>query len=264
MISWFYQVSTFGLLLILNGIIIILAVIGLYLFNLTELSRLSCEEFTANLSIIATLISVFLGIIFSFIIVGVWQTYELAKSNSEKEAEKIYLLHETIAVLPNTEITQNIIKKYLDYIINEEYPALNNGTVPPQGKIYINTLRNYIYNYEPTFGTKETFLYDNIIDIFDDVVTLRIDRITIATQGIPPELWWSIIINVIILFVLMMFLKCQGIYHYIFMVLSGIYVATSIFLIVSLTYPFSGDLSVSSDPFSIALYNITNPPELNL
>jgi hypothetical protein len=92
------------------------------------------------ISIFTGTISVFLGIILSFIIVSVWNNYTRAQLNAEKEAETLYLLFVTVENLPNTEGTQKRIIDYIEFIISVDYPALKQGQRPSGGSLLFKNL----------------------------------------------------------------------------------------------------------------------------
>jgi len=258
MIAWIYTLSSIQLLILLNVIVVILAVTGLYLFQLTDLSKKGCQNFINNVDIFMGILSVFLGLIMSFIIIDVWNSYNLALNDTQKEAEAIYLLYGILLQLPNTEKAQNSVKSYLEYIINIEFEGISNGIIPEEGRDYINQLKNEIYGYNPQ-GSKEDILYNKSIEILNVVIALRTDRINSATASVAPEIWWVLIITTIMLFCLIWAMKCEGIYHYIFTIITGIYIASALFLIVALDYPFTGALSIDAEPFVSALYDINFP-----
>jgi hypothetical protein len=191
-------------------------------------------------------------------IIDVWNDYTAAYSDVEKEAETLYLLYQTVAQLPGTERTLETIASYLDYIIKIEFPSLSEGIVPPEGREYVNRLRSQIYGYNPSTN-RENLLYSKSLDLYSNAITLRIDRINSATLGLASEIWWVLIIITIITFILLWFIPCEGLYLYIFCVITSIYIASGLFLIIALEYPFTGAASLSSEPYQIALYNIRFP-----
>jgi hypothetical protein len=259
MSSWFYQWPTGLSFVVFSAIIVAASVIGLYLFKLTNLTCNICGEHNTIVGIFAATVSVFLGIILSFIIVTVWGNYSTAQLNALKEAEILYLLYGTVRTLPNTQATQQLIISYLKFIINVEYPAMHNGQIPPEQDNFFDILRIAIYGYNPQTD-QQTVLYTESIDLLNQAIILRIDRLNSAFRGVYMVIWWVSIIDSILIVFISWFINCPGMVHYIMMFIIGLYVATALYLVLILSYPFEGYLGLDADPFEATLAQILRFP----
>ncbi len=253
--SLLYQLPTIWAFIIFVTLVVMISLIGQYIFKQIGGMELLCGEHNTIIGIFTATVSVFLGIILSFIIVNVWNNYNTAQLNADKEAQAIYLLYGVVRLLPNTEATQKLIIAYLENIINVEYPSMKDGNFLGEGTLILDQLRLAIYGYDPD-GDQQTVLYTESIDWLNEVIGLRIDRFNSAFVGVYPVVWWVTIVDSILIIIMAWFINCCGPMHYILTLIISIYVATALFLVIILSYPFEGYSSLSPEPFEIALEQI--------
>jgi len=259
--SVFYQWPTIWVFILFTLLITLASIIGLYLFNSFGLPNAVCEDNNAVIGIFIAAISVFLGIILSFIIVTVWNNYTDAMLNADKEAETLYLLYVTVKNMPQTERTKQLIIDYIDFIIRIEYPELKQGKRPTDGDKLLTELEIAIYGYLPQ-SPREVTLYNESINLLNRAIELRTDRLNSAFVGIYPVIWWVAIIDSILIIIMAWFIKCSSVAQYILTGVVGIYVATALFLVIILSYPFEGYLGLGPDPFNAALAQIGSLPSI--
>ena len=255
---WFYQWPTGFSFIIFVTIVVLIAIVGLYVFRLTGLYEYTCGEHNTIIGIFTGTIGIFLSVILSFIIVTVWNNYTDAELNAFREAQALYLLYGVLTLLSGTESTQQLVITYLENIINVEYPSLNQGEQTDEGINILNELRMSVYGYIPTTD-RESILYQESIDWLNQAIGLRIDRYNSATQGIYPVVWWVAVIDSFLMIFMSWFINCPTVAHYILMFVVGVYVSTALFLVLILSYPFEGYSGLTSEPFQLVLFRINNP-----
>jgi len=234
----------------------IVSLLGLYLYKLSNLSIINCEDNNTIISVFITIVSVFLGVILTFILVGVWNHYIQAEVDSDKEANTLLLLYQTISFIPNTEKIQELIIQYIEYIINVEYPALSQVNIPEEGNKLITELEDAIYSYVPV-DIQQTFLYQQSMNLVNQASNLRIDRLTYGTIGVNSLIWWVMVLDFILVVVLSWFLTCTTISHYILTAIVTIYAASVIFIIIILAFPFRGYYALTPTAFETVLNEIS-------
>lgn len=253
--EWFYNMPTLLAFIIFVTLITVTSLLGLYIFKMFNIAAISCEEHNNIIGIFIAVISVFLGVMLTFIIIEVWNDYDNARLDATREAGTLFVLYQTVSALPDTEEIQDLIIEYLEYIINVEYPALKQKVVPPEGNQYVIELENLIYNYEPD-GNQQLTLYNEAINLINLATSYRIDRLDSGTVGINDLVWWITIIDSVLLVIISWFLICSNLSHYILTAIVAIYIGSAIFLTLILSYPFRGNAAITPEPFQIALYDI--------
>ena len=81
--NWFYDIPTIWSLLIFVIFIVAVSLLGLFLTRLLPIKDRDTNEHNNFVGIFITVISVFLGIILTFIIVGVLNNYNDAEVDSD-------------------------------------------------------------------------------------------------------------------------------------------------------------------------------------
>lgn len=253
--SWFYDIPVIYSFLIFVVFIVLVALVGLFLVRLLPIQDRETADHNTFVGIFISVIAVFLGIILTFIIVGVLNNYNDAQLDSDTEAYTIYLLYQIVAQLPGTEATQQLIIDYLNYIINEEYPALNQGTTPPRVTDLTDALRDAVLGFNPT-TPQETVLYEQSILLLEEAGALRVRRL-VEANNTPSDLMTLVtVIDSILLIIMCWLLYATAIIHYIVTAIVGIYVGSALYLSIILSAPFRGTAGLDASPFELALQSI--------
>lgn len=253
--SSIYDIPTTLLFLMFVVVVVTFSVLGLYIFKMVDISPVICEDHNTIVAILIGVMSVFLGVMISFLIITAWGIYSSSQLDNQKEAQSIYILYEVVSTLPNTEEAQALIKAYLEYVINIEFPAMDDGEVPAAGEAFIQDLQTVLYDYIPE-GAQETILYQRSIQLIDIVIDLRINRVTTATSGFNTLIWWMTIIDSILIIMMSWFLTCTNLFHYVVVAIIAIYVSSGLFTTIILSNPFRGSSALSAEPFEDVLSDI--------
>lgn len=253
--EFLYDLPNSVLLVLFIIFVVVLALIGLYLFIFLIPTNLRAKFHNRTTGIFLSATATIMAIAIAFIISDEWEAYSKAVVNMDEEATSLSLLYGIVSSLPNTILTQQLIIQYLCYIINVEFPALSQGNIPDQGIVIIDQLRDAIFNYSP-MNDKELALYQRSLDLFNDAIALRTVRISDSLTGISDELWWVMIIGVTIVIVISWFIIADIVYHSLLVALLSIGLASLLFLAVALNYPFRGDFGLDPTPFELALTQI--------
>jgi hypothetical protein len=253
--NWFYDIPVIFSFLLFVTFIVLVALAGLFLTRLLPIQDRESIDHNTFVGIFISVIAVFLGIILTFIIVGVLNNYNDAQLDSDNEAYTIYLLYQVVAELPGTEATQQLIIEYLEYIINEEYPALNQGITPPRVTDLTDALRDAILDFDPTTD-QETVLYGQSIMLFEEAGALRVRRLVEANNAPSDLLTLVTVLDSILLIIMCWLLYATTIIHYIVTAIVGIYVGSALYLSIILASPFRGAAGLTASPFILSLASI--------
>jgi hypothetical protein len=95
----------------------------------------------------------------------------------------------------------------------------------------------------------------------DNLSTQRALRLQSNTAGLPIALWFGLVIGalVTITFCLILHMENVQLHPFVTALLTGL-IATSIWMIVMINHPFSGDLHVSTAAFEHATHVIESLP----
>lgn len=230
------------------GFFTLLSLIGLYFFNIitmryTDIYRDCFDVSTTIISIVA----VFLGVSLSFLIITVWTSRAAASIHNKNEAEAAYSLYKLFGSINHTE-AQHTVRQYVEDIINNEFPILQDGGTFIDNNELIRNIRELVYSID-TSTPRETLILDKIMLQFDKLMTSRVQRLSLATSSIENVLWILISIYVCLLIFMSWIINCKSSLHYIIVAIISIYVFSSIFVILILSNPYRGLQGLTSEPY---------------
>lgn len=237
--------------------ITLISVFGLFVFRKINIDNVRCKDHNGIVAILIGVMSVFLGVLLSFLIVTSWGFFSRAQLDNQREAQSIYILYELVSTLPGTKNIQRLIVVYLEYIINVEFPDMSDGYVPDEGEEIFEEIQREIYDYVPK-GGHDKILYNRIVALIDVIFDFRINRLIAARGGLNQLMWWVTIIDCVLIIIMSWFLSCANLFHYLLVIIISIYVSTGLFTTLILSNPFRGDFGLTSVPFQQALEEIKN------
>lgn len=253
--DFFYDTKNSTLIVLMVILVVILSLTGLYMFKFFFPPAYFGHHSNVAIGIFIGVLTIFLGVMLAFVVTGESATFFDTQSTESLEATSIFLLYQTVSNMPNTAETQQLIIDYLNYIINVEFPLVESGIIPTEGFVILAKMSLLIYNYEP-MTSRENALYAQSIAQFNNVISLNANRVNSASIGIPGELWWVLIFNTILVIVMTWFVDCGDTMHYLLTGIISAGLASMLFLIIALDFPYRGDFGLDSGPFQVALDNI--------
>lgn len=251
----FYNIQNSWLLFLFIVVLTSLSIIGLLTFNIL-VSRGFIKGFSNESSgIYVGIVSLAIGVVIAFIITDEWDKFHDAEVNMELEANTIFLLYTTLSNMDNSIAQQELLKTYLCSIINMEFPSLQEGVIPEDDFI-IQALSIAIYRHQPNDRPNQATLYGKSVDLFNQALSLRTQRLQTANNALANELWWVMILGYILVVVMSWFITGELLYRTIMTSFISIMYASFLFLAVVLNYPFKGDFGLTAGPFEFVAKQI--------
>jgi hypothetical protein len=206
--------------------------------------------------------SVFYGLLIGLISVGVYQTYSNLGDNVAREASIVAALYRDFSVYdpPASEELQEALRAYVRTTIDVDWPAQQQGVVPPAGSKKVTTLYTKLAHYEPQ-RISQQILHAEVLREFNTFIEVRRTRLANVTTGIPGVLWYVVLIGGALNILLFWMFDMRFIVHILLGGLFAFFLGVMIFIIVALDVPFRGAVSVGPDPLE-AVYDSLMKPEL--
>ncbi len=139
----------------------------------------------------------FYGITLGLISVGVWQTFTDADTKSTQEAAAIEALFRDFSGYPEPQKgqLQSALIDYTDHVIKEAWPAQKRG-LPPTGKgtQAMSRIQDLLYPFDPQTQS-QIALHREAVGQFNRLAEIRRLRVLSANSGLPPTMWWVIVIG---------------------------------------------------------------------
>lgn len=200
----------------------------------------------------------FYGIMLGLVTVETDQNFSQIEKQVVMEATTLGTLYQDVSGYPEPAggEMKALLQEYGRYVIEEEWPAQQNGIVPDGGRGRILALHRKLIDFQPQTAAQE-ILHAEAYRKFNEFFELRRLRLHSVTSGLAPVLWTVVIIGAFLSILLMWLLSVERLS--IHLVLAGIvslFIGLVIFLIAAMDYPFRGEYSVSPEAFVIIYKNV--------
>ena len=202
------------------------------------------------------------AVLLAFIATAAWEQYSAAEAAARHEADLIGNIYRVSYGLPEPagSAMRTDLTAYLDHIIRVEWPTQIAGeAIPPTEPLLIQLNRAVlkVIPADPRQSNVQSFL----IGALGDVSTLRRDR-RLATHGTIPGLVWEVLLSGGALMVAFSFVL-GGPAPALHLLMTAILVASGVLvllLIVGLSSPFHGALTIPPDAYVGVLAEVRAPP----
>ena len=254
--EWVYSLAAWQLAVLMVALFEVVSLGGLFLARRFILPRLRYHD-GINDAISGTVqsIGVFYGITIGLIAVGVWNNYASVSATASNEAAIIAALYHDVSTYPEparTEMQADLVK-YVQGIVDEDWPAHSRGTVPITGALHIGAIRNRLVSVEPTTKLQE-ILYAETLSAFNDLVKARRERISVVGGGLSWPMWGVIWIGAAISIAVGFFFYIEDSrVHAILIGLVAAFLGIVLFVIIVNDRPFAGPLAVAPAAYQALL-----------
>lgn len=149
------------------------------------------------------------------------------------------------------------IKRYLNEVINDEWPLMKFGKEIPNfdGSYIIDQITLELMHYSGTSNSEALLVHD----MMDEIRTLydaRQQRIHMSESELSPELWVVILIGSILTLCITYLFGIDFKLHLITVIAAALMTSSMIFLLITLDRPFQGEFVIEPDPFLRLLHFI--------
>jgi hypothetical protein len=200
--------------------------------------------------IFATL-GVVYAVLLAFTVIVAWQDFDKAQNITANEVNCISSLYLDSISFPAEfrEELRNGLTNYVKSIANDEWPVMAEGR-KSQSVQRIQTELWVLYSaFQPKNETQKLFLAESINKL-NQAEEMRQQRIFYASTGINPILYFVLIAGSFITIAFAMLFGTENIVPHVIMVsLLATIIAVTLFTIIAMDYPFTGDISIKPDIF---------------
>jgi hypothetical protein len=243
----------------LGGILIIAMAVLLALAGLALVHRLVPTPLREPNMAVAGLIymplSGLVGVLTAFTIVFAWQNFDTTYHTTQREAAAladVYWHADDFSDLERQEV-QQLAQSYAQVVIDEEWPLMAQGQESARAWEIVDEIRGRLDKVEPNTSAEQV-AYSSEVTQFDTMVNERRLRLLESRQGLPVVLWAALLINAPLLVIFTYIFSVKHLLvHMVLVATLTLVLASMIFTIRSLEYPFSGDLTVTPTSMEFVL-----------
>lgn len=207
------------------------------------------------LNIIIRIASANYAFLLGFVIVILWQYFNQAVHVTTEEASHLTLIVFDSAVLP-TSFQHDLlaaIGKYINLLRHQEWQTMKWGHADPATQSAFNNIFYTLESYVPQTEMQKTY-YREIIANMNICLENRLLRLNDLGSILPDTLRFILIAGALLIgfFVALIESKSKSFHLLTIVAVTGV-LAFNVGLALTLDYPFSGDISVSSKPYTEAV-----------
>jgi hypothetical protein len=259
--DWLYNHPTWEVGTTIVVLSVLASWLGLFVFaRLVPVSIRSRHNDVAGF--IIAIIGVVYAVLLAFIAVAAWASFDSANTIVQQEANLVGNLYRDTVAIPGPDggEMRHHLRKYLEHVIAEEWPAQQVGRVEPHGWLALQRLHRSIINIDAkTLG--QQVIEGEMLSTLNALYNARRTRLLAATDGIPDTIWSILILGGVITVAFSFFFGMPSMaMHYTMTGLLAASMALVMVLIVSLDWPFRGEVSISPAAY-LAVQQSMHPEE---
>lgn len=253
---FFYSTPNSKLLAVLILVTIALVIIFIVIFKYVTKCYILDDSSNGTVGVYLSIVGLPVGVVLSFIVATASSSFADAASKENEEGVQILQLYKILDFLPGSAPIQAEIRKYTVNIIENEFPLMELGEQSRDDLEILLNAGDMIYALEPT-NNRESGLFNKAIDLYQRIISLRVTRYGYVVNGLAPELWWVLILGVVVVIVMSFFMYSKHItLQIILTAMTATVLISLLFLIIALNFPYRGDFGLDAMPFQTALANI--------
>jgi hypothetical protein len=236
-------------------IVVVGAIVGV-VFGLVWLIRRlvpsTREGFDAEVSSqLLGVVAALFGLLLAFIVVIAYQNYGDTQSNVSTEADALAAIVRDSAAFPQADSVRihAAVGAYVRAVVNDEWPRMHEGKDSPRAATAVAGMYRAMQRADPKSSRAVAF-YDDAVRQLSTVRESRRNRLDDAGGGLPWVIGVLLLVGSIIIVGYTVLVGSRSFwFHAIGAGAVAIVLGLSRVVLLDLTYPFSGDLSVGSGPF---------------
>jgi hypothetical protein len=215
-------------------------------------SRKDCNDFTGA---VAAVIGTTYAVILAFMLSGVWEMFQQAQLNEELEANSLVTVYRMSGQLPDPERSkvQELSRRYANFMLDTEWPALAKGQIPKEGATIIDQLWLVLTGSQRQVNPQEI----SVTSLMSEVRSLtehRQIRIMESREKLPGILWTVLVAGGIIVVTVACFFGVSSFrFHVLQVVVLAFLISLVLVAIADIDRPYQGGDVVSPDGFRFAI-----------
>jgi hypothetical protein len=191
------------------------------------------------------------GLLFAFVIVIAYQNYTDAQSNASDEADALATIVRDSGAFPQParDGVRVAVGRYVRTVVNDEWPRMRRGEDSAHAWTAVAGMFTALQGFDPDSPRAKAF-YDDSVRQLNTALVARRNRLDDADGGLPSAITALILVGSVVIVGYAVLVGSRSFwFHTIGAGAIALVVGLSLVVLVDLTYPFSGDLSVNPDSF---------------
>jgi membrane protease YdiL (CAAX protease family) len=252
--DWFYSHSTWEVAAAVCSVLVILPLIGLFIFH-RLVNWNAREEDTTMVGLSYALCGGIYAVVLAFVAVGVYEAMDKSTAIASEEANSLGSLAFDSAGLP-AELAVRVradVDKYIDIVTKKEWRSQQAYKMEErnyeEGWVQVRRISLDLADFEPATPGQAT-VKGEMVHVINELFSARRARLLAANAHLPDAVWQMLIFG---LGLVIVYVYLFGPHSYkIHMAVTGmtmLSIGLVFSLIIALDYPFRGELSVDDEAY---------------
>ena len=206
-------------------------------------------------------VGVLYAVLLAFTVIIVWEQYNGAESAVAQEGTALITVARTVSSFPEPERGQvyDQLRAYAQFVIHEEWRTIDERTLEQEESTGAEASINRIWSIYRSLPPGQVDAYTT--QSLDNLSAQRALRLQSNAAALPIALWFGLVLGALVTISFCLILHMENVQLHAFVTaLLTCLIATSMWMIVMINHPFSGDLHVSTAAFEHAIHVIKNLP----
>ena len=244
------------------GLLIVACSVAYVLLSIAVVHRmgwvLDVEE-VGSATVLHAFVSVVYAVALALIVVSVQSDFSAVDDAVLTEASKVGDLYRNLDGLaePDRSRLQEEVRRYVDLVIDKEWPANNLGRQSDETHRAVDYLARHVIQLHPSTADAQVVQGALLQDV-DDVLDARRKRIFLGQSSMSPIMWLIIAAGAVITIGFAAMFPMRRGRQIAIMCMAATMFALMIFLVIAMDRPLRGDLSVQPDAFRMIKVNIAH------
>jgi hypothetical protein len=218
--------------------------------------RLAQGEQNEVVGFIFATVGVIYAVLLAFVVVVTWEEYRTAEGIVDREASALRSIYRDSAAFPpeaQADVRAQVVR-YTTAVVTWEWPAMARGEAgDPKVAAALDEMSTTLAHVPATTPTEEQYIGTQA-ERFNELVSLRSERLDYADRDVPNVLWVALIIGAVVTIGFVLAFGLQHVALHTLMTASlAALIGIQFFVIITIDYPFVGDVAVQSQPLQRVL-----------
>jgi hypothetical protein len=202
------------------------------------------------------------AVILAFMLWNVWNSFQIAQTNAEVEANSLVDLYRLAPGLPPEQASQvrTLTREYARIAVAEEWPAMAQEAFSPNGFSITQKLWETLVKKYPEDCAQQTTTTQAFAALTNMTEHRRLRQLESRTK-LPGILWAVLIVGALVVFGSACLFACHNFaLHFVQVFVLALLLSLVLVAIAQIDRPFQGPLHVQPDAFVFALQTFDQPP----
>jgi hypothetical protein len=195
------------------------------------------------------------AVLLGLMLIAVWEQWNAAQDVASDEANQLAGIFWFAHALPQPEgrHIQELARSYAQVVVEEEWPLMEQGRSSPKAWATLDELRGTILGLDPTTGAQQV-RYNQVLEQLHALGDARRERLLAASEGLSTILWVVLIGGAVITIAFTYLFGLENpVVHTLMVAALAMILASSLFTVAALDYPFKGDVRIHPAAFEQVL-----------